>query len=98
MYKCLKRVSFTNFYHENEKHSRCNNAIALYGTYFLLVPIFKAPLTSVEFHPLLHNVLDSWTSLSVAHSHLPLLEFLSLPDDFDKKINGKKCRNEGKRN
>lgn len=98
MRKCLKRVFFTDFCHENEKHSRCNNAIALYGTNFQLVPIFKAPLTSVEFHPLFHNVWDSWTFLSVKHNHLSLLESPSLPDDFDKNINGKKCRNEGKHN
>lgn len=58
MHKYLKRDSFSNVYHENEEHSRCNNAIALQGTNFLLVPMYKAPLTSVEFHPLMQEGLD----------------------------------------
>jgi len=73
MRKCLKRDSFSNVYHDNEEHSRCDNAIAHHGTNFLLVPIFKAPLTSVEFHPLVQEGLDL---LDIACSYIqPLLSF-----------------------
>lgn len=74
MCKCLKRDSFTNFCHENEEHSRCDNVIALYGTNFLLAPIFKAPLTSVEFHLLIQKVSD-WSFKYVK----PFFSFRVLP-------------------
>lgn len=46
---------------------------ALHGTNFLLVPIRKAPLTSVEFHPLIQEDLDL---LDITCSYIqPLLSF-----------------------
>lgn len=73
MHKCLKRDSFSNVYHGNEEHSRCDNATALHGTNFLLVPIFKAPLTSVEFHPLIREGLEL---LDITCSYIqPLMSF-----------------------
>lgn len=58
MHKCLKRDSFSNVCHENEEHSKYDNASAFHRTIFLVVPIFKAPLTSVEFHPSIQEDLD----------------------------------------
>lgn len=72
MHKCLKRDSFSNVCHENEEHSKYDSASAFYRTTFLVVPTFKAPLTSVEFHPLIYEGVDL---LDITCSNIQLLSF-----------------------